>query len=72
MLCITEPQIKVEILNNKACSWNYFLIFITQKTVFVSGFSEINKRGGSNEACIVGKIFSKRIRRTPYLLETSE
>ena len=35
-------------------------------------FSEIDKRGGSNEACIVGKIFSKRIRRTPYLLKTSE
>ena len=42
--------------------------------VFVPGFSEINKRGGSNKACkyVVGKMFSKRIRKTPPLLETLE
>ena len=28
-----------------------FLIFITQKTVMVAGFSEIKRCGGSNKAC---------------------
>ena len=28
----------------------FFKIFITEKTAFVAGFSEINKRGGSNKA----------------------
>ena len=36
--------------SNKACSWD-LKKNITYKTVFVAGFSEINKRGGSNKAC---------------------
>ena len=29
----------------KACGWEFFYIYY-RKTVFVGGFSEINKRGG--------------------------
>ena len=45
--------------SNKRGGSNNFFYFYYIKAVFVAGFSEIIKLGGSNNACTVGKIFSQ-------------
>ena len=48
-----------------------YLYLLHKKTVFVAGFIEINKRGGSNNACSWGK-FLKKNKKNSMLIETSE
>ena len=63
-----QNQINVEVLIRHVV---VFICIYYIKTVFVAGFSEIDKRGCSNKACS-SENFLKKIRKTPCLLETSE
>ena len=49
----------------------FHIYYIKKKQYWGTDFSKINKCGEPDKA-VVGEIFSKRIRKTPCLLETSE
>ena len=57
--------------SNKACSWDFFSYILHKKQYLW----QVSQKSISVETLIrhvVGKMFSKRIRKTPCLLETSE
>ena len=60
-----QNQINVEVLIRHVVV--IFLYLLHEKAVFVAGFSEINKRGGSNKACS-WEIFLKKNKKNSMLI----